>query len=94
MKKSLFFIAAFAALVSSSCKKIDGQGENLYGILSFDDFAVVCDESVETKAASAAGASYAIFVYDQEGNPVISTTYAAVKESNNKLSIPAGNYTL
>ena len=94
MKKSLFFIAAIAALVSSSCKKIDGQGENLYGILSFDDFAVVCDESVETKAASAAGASYAIFVYDQEGSAVISTTYAAVKESNNKLSIPAGNYTL
>ena len=94
MKKNLIFSAFCAAMmIVASCQKSpvnNGEGE---GYLSFADFALDIDEDVITKASAASG-NYSIFVLDADGNTVLTKTYAQVKENQDKLSIPAGNYTL
>lgn len=92
MKKIILILAAAVALMPA-CKKIDDKPV-LYGELSFADFTVECDDAVETKALTPAGGSYALFVYNQEGDVVVTTSYSAVKLNDSKLPLPAGSYTL
>lgn len=93
MKKTLLIATAVLAMFVS-CKKsgpIVSKGE---GFLSFEGLVLSKDDMVETKAVSAASGNYSIIVLDADENEVVRTTYASVKAADNKLSLPAGDYTL
>ena len=95
MKKILSYVIMAAALMLSvSCQKNivnEGKGE---GFLSFSEFALVLDETVDTKATEDAGGNYAIFILDAEGREVVRKSYSEVKENGNKISLTEGNYTV
>jgi len=92
MKKTLIYVAAsMIAMVSCQKTVINNIPED--GYLSFGGFSLDVDEEVITKADPASG-SYSIKIYDSEENLVKSLTYAQVKENNDKISLPAGTYTL
>ena len=94
MKKNLIFSAFCAVMmIVASCQKTPVNNVEGVGYLSFADFALDIDEDVVTKASAASG-NYSIFVLDADGNTVLSKTYAEVKDNQDKISIPAGNYTL
>ena len=88
-------MAAAASLSLGSCNKVTVTTKNATGMLSFSEFAITCDDEVETKAASAASGNYAVSIYNTANEElVLSTTYSAVKQKDNKVSLPAGNYRL
>lgn len=92
MKKIFILFAAVAVLFSASCQKSPvSSKEN--GYLSFSEFSLEVDEAVLTKA-DPAGDNYTIDIYDAEGISVITMTYAQVKNNNDRLTLPAGSYTL
>lgn len=93
MKKILLFAVSVAMMITASCQKSAFNNVKETGILSFGDFVVEVDETLVTKA-DAAGDNYSIVVNDMEGNPVLTKTYAQVKENNDMISLPAGTYTL
>ncbi len=94
MKKNIFLIAlAAAALTQASCDKVSiKKTENASGTLSFSEFII--DETVETKASSSAGGNYSIFIYDADNALKLSTYYNDIMSKGNKISLPAGDYTL
>ncbi len=95
MKRIFIIVAAVSALMLSSCRKAVVSSADMTGTLSFAEFAITCDDAVETKAASAASGNYAISIYNVETEALaVSTTYSAVKQKDNRLSLPAGNYRL
>lgn len=94
MKKNIIIAFASAALVLfASCQKTPIAAEQGVGYLSFSEFTLGLDETVETKAVAASG-NYKITIIDSEGNEVVKKTYDEVKNNDNKLSITAGKYTL
>lgn len=94
MKKNIIIAIASAAMVLlASCQKTPISSDKGLGYLSFSEFSLGLDETVDTKATPAGG-NYAISIVDVDGNVVIKKTYNEVKENDNKISIPAGNYTL
>lgn len=85
---------ATALILTVSCQKNivnEGKGE---GYLSFAEFALELDETVDTKATEAAGGNYSIFILDAEGLEVVRKSYSEVKENDNKISLTAGEYTV
>ena len=95
MKKIFFMtVAAVAMMFVASCQKVVVSFMNSSeGYLSFDEFSLGLDIEVETKASVASG-GYTVIVLDAEGTEVLRKTYAEVKNSNDKISLQAGNYTL
>ena len=93
MKKFSVIAAIAATLLSASCQKVYTP-RNGDGTLSLGEMSLSYDDELITKATSAASGTYAIFVYDANGDVAASTTYAAVKSNDNKISLPAGDYTL
>ncbi len=100
MKKIFVIMTAAAAFLSlASCKKVTVSSRDMNGTLSFAEFAISYDDAVETKAMTkadvAANGNYTISIYDTAtGDLAVSTTYSAVKQKDNKLSLPAGSYRL
>lgn len=95
MKKIFAIIAAASALSLASCKKVTVSSADVTGTLSFAEFAISCDDDVETKATVAATGNYVVSIYNTDTDELaVSTTYTAVKQKDNKLSLPAGNYRL
>ncbi len=96
MKKIFVIMAAAAAVLPfASCSKLKIMSTDMAGTLSFAEFAISCDDAVETKADVAASGNYTISIYDTAtGDLAVSTTYSAVKKKDNKISLPAGNYRL
>ena len=93
MKKNIILTIASAALVLfASCQKTPNTAEKGIGYLSFSNFSLGLDETVETKA-SPAGGNYTISIYDADENLVEQKTYNEVKNNDYKLSLPAGEYT-
>lgn len=93
MKRILSLIAVVAAISSStaSCTREFGVKED--GTLSLADFVISYDsEDLVTKAATPAGGNYVISIVNAEGTEVTRTTYSAVKDNDNKISLPAGEY--
>ncbi len=82
-----------AAAVITSCNKQNIE-EVRMGELSFADFALEYSDEVVTKATSAASGNYTIIVNNSDDVQVLKTTYTAVKADDNKISLPAGEYTL
>ena len=94
MKKNIIIAIASAAMVLfASCQKTPISAEKGFGYLSFSEFTLGLDETVETKATAASG-NYTITIIDADGKDVMRKTYDEVKNNDNKLSIPAGSYTL
>ncbi len=94
MKKNIIIAIASAAMVLfPSCQKTPISAEKGFGYLSFSEFTLGLDETVETKATAASG-NYTITIIDADENEVMRKTYDEVKNNDNKLSIPAGSYTL
>ena len=93
MKKILLFTFSVALMLFASCQKsyLNNGKEN--GFLSFGELVIGVDESVVTKA-DPAGDNYSVVVYDADGNDVVNMTYAQIKENDDKISLPAGSYTL
>lgn len=94
MKKNIIIAIASAAMVLfASCQKTPISAEKGFGYLSFSEFTLGLDETVETKATAASG-NYTITIFDADRNEVMRKTYDEVKNNDNKLSIAAGSYTL
>ncbi len=92
MKKIITVAAAVAALLLTAACNKDVQETDLTGYLSFAE--LYFDDEVITKATSAASGNYSIFIYDSASDLVLSTTYTAVKNNDNLISLSAGDYTL
>lgn len=94
MKKNIIIAFASAALVLfASCQKTPISAVQGVGTLSFGEFTLGLDETVETKAVAASG-NYTITIIDSEGNEVEKKTYDEVKNNDYKLTLTAGSYTL
>lgn len=94
MKKNIIIAFASAALVLfASCQKTPISVVQGVGTLSFGEFTLGLDETVETKAVAASG-NYTITIIDSEGNEVEKKTYDEVKNNDYKLTLTAGSYTL
>lgn len=95
MKKT--FIPAIASallMLFASCQKTAVNKEKGDGFLTFEDFSLDLDETVITKSAVAADGTYRISIIDADGEEIINKPYSEVKNNNNKISLPAGAYTL
>ena len=81
-------------VLSAACQKniVDDKPVQ-YGYLAFDEFSLGLDEELVTKATEANGI-YSVQILDEEGGAVLKKTYSEVKNNGNKISLPAGNYTL
>ena len=93
MKKYISIILSCAAVFfAASCQKVPvcNQGQ---GYLSLGELRLSVDEEVETKAV-AAGGNYIISVKNASGDEVLHKTYSEVISSGDKISLPAGEYTL
>lgn len=93
MKKKIILFAAAAAFFSAaSCQKSPVQAKE-YGYLSFGDFSLGLDESVETRAVGANG-SYSIYIYDSEGIQIQQYLYSEIMNESEPITLPAGIYSL
>lgn len=94
MKNISVLAAASAALMLfASCQKSPVTSEEKNGYLSFGEFSLVVDEDLVTKA-DPAGDNYSISILNADEQVVITKTYAEVKNNDNMISLPAGDYTL
>jgi hypothetical protein len=96
MMKKTFIPAIASALLMlfASCQKTAVNKEKGDGFLTFEDFSLDLDETVITKAAVAADGTYRISIIDADGVEIINKPYSEVKNNDNKISLPAGAYTL
>lgn len=92
MKKILVFASSVLVLLAS-CQKSPVHNAKGDGFLSFGAFSLEVDEAVVTKA-DPAGDNYSIRILNDEDITVITTTYVQVKENGDKITLPAGVYTL
>ena len=93
MKNKLILAAASAALMLfASCQKSPVSSEE-NGYLTFGGFSLEVDEALVTRADNA-GDNYSISILNSDEQTVLTKTYAEVKGNNNKISLPAGSYTL
>ena len=94
MKNNIIIaIASVAMMLCASCEKSLVAPEKEVGYLSFSEFSLGLDETVDTRATPAKG-NYSIKIYDADENEVVSTTYGAVTSSDKNISLSAGTYTL
>lgn len=93
MKKFILFSLSAALMLFASCQKSPIVNTNANGTLSFGSFDIDVDETLITKASPASG-NYTITILDADGMEHLKKTYASIKENGNKVSLPAGNYTL
>ena len=95
MKKNFILstLSVVLMLVASCQKTPVSNMKGANGYLSFAEFALELDEELDTKATPADG-GYTILILDDEDNQVFDGNYSEVKKNNNKISLPAGNYTL
>ena len=97
MKKLILYALSAALVMMASCQKspVTGGNDKGEGTLSFSSFALEVDETVLTRAeGTAAPGTYQINILDADGKEYLSATYNDIKNNNNQISLPAGNYTL
>lgn len=93
MKKNIIFLIA-ATLLFVACSENLNVTEKL-GYLSFDGSELEVDTDVSTKSTMPATGNYTIIVADKAGVlDTIKTDYKTIKDNGNKISLPAGNYTV
>lgn len=92
MKKIIILLSAAMALFAS-CQKSSLRNTKENGYLSFSEFTIAVDETVETKA-TAAPANYTIRILNADEIEILKKPYSDIKNNNDQLTLPAGNYTL
>lgn len=98
MKRN-YMIAALSAvlMLAASCQKTAVNNVNGNGFLAFGDFSLDIDEEVITKSETA-DEGYTIFIYkrvaEELGDLVKTMKYSEVLSNDDKISLPAGDYTL
>lgn len=94
MKKiTILATAIMAVFMAASCQKTVINLSQKHGFLSFGDMSLEIDETVTTKATAASG-NYMVIILDAEGEEYIRRSYSEIKNNEDKLSLPAGSYTL
>ena len=95
MRKYITIILSALLMVASSCqKRIDNSGPRK-GTLSFTEFSLSTDETVPLKSTSVEEQpEYYVFIYDQQENEVLKTTYSQIMASVSDIELRAGKYTL
>ncbi len=92
--KKLIFYSLFAVLaLAASCQKTPVANPKGNGTLYLGSLDLSLDEALVTKASEVSG-NYVVSILDSEGKEINRTTYAEIKASDNKLTLPAGTYTL
>lgn len=94
MKKSIISAIALTLVLFASCQKTPINNKQENGYLSFGDFSLDLDETVITKSPVPASGTYTITILDAEENEVLTKPYSEVKNNDDKITLPAGNYTL
>lgn len=94
MKKSIISAIALTLVLFASCQKTPINNKQENGYLSFGDFSLDLDETVITKSPVPASGTYTITILDSEENEVLTKPYSEVKNNDDKITLPAGNYTL
>lgn len=93
MKNNIIIaIASIAMMFCASCEKSLVAPEKEVGYLSFSEFSLGVDESVDTRAT--VGRNYSIKIYDANEDVVVDTTYGVIIDSGKNISLTAGEYTL
>ena len=92
MKKSLIILSAALTLLSS-CQKTVNPVVQETGTLSFANLRIGYDTDVYTKAEFAAPGNYVIFIYNESGDLVYTTSYSK-SQGEGGISLLAGDYTL
>ncbi len=93
MKNKFIIAAASAALMLfASCQKSPVSSEE-NGFLTFGGFSLEVDEALVTRADDA-GDNYSISILNSDQQTVLTKTYAEVRDNENRISLPAGSYTL
>ena len=87
-------MSAILMVSMASCKKYERNVRSTEGVLSLEGFELQWDETLLTKAATAAPGTYSIFIKNASGASVLETTYAQIKSAGGKVTLPAGDYTL
>ena len=85
-KTAIFTIASAFFFLMASCQKSPVQNIKGDGFLSLGEFSLDVDESVVTKA-DPAGDNYSIEIFDADGKPVKTLTYAQVKANGDMVMI-------
>ncbi|MDD7551592.1 MAG: DUF4493 domain-containing protein [Candidatus Cryptobacteroides sp.] len=97
MKTRRIFSIALAALCLVSCvdDKFDyNKGEELKGTLSLSSLDIEYSEEMITTKADQADNNYMIYIYDSADAKVWEGNYGSVKDSGDKISLLAGEYTM
>lgn len=94
MKKSIISAIALTLVLFASCQKTPINNKQENGYLSFGDFSLDLDETVIAKSPVPASGTYTITILDSEENEVLTKPYSEVKNNDDKITLPAGNYTL
>ena len=97
MKTRRIFSIALAALSLVSCvdDKFDyNKGEELKGTLSLSSLDIEYSEEMITTTADQADNNYMIYIYDSADAKVWEGNYGSVKDSGDKISLLAGEYTM
>ena len=100
MKKFILFSISAVMMLAVSCQKTsitNNQAQGGEGYLSFTSLVLDIDEAVDTKAASSLAPAqnyYQITIEDADGNVCLTKTYKEIKDADNKVTLPAGNYVL
>lgn len=94
MKKSIIIaLSVLGMFLSVSCQKTVVNAGPEAGYLSLGGFSLEIDEDLDTRASAASG-NYVISILDAEGNEYVRKSYSEVRNNDDKISLPAGNYTL
>lgn len=84
-----------AMMLASSCQKTPMKSGDKTGFLSFSEFSVNVDETLETKSTPTQSlGDYIVLVYNADGDEVLHKTYSEVANSTSDIELRAGLYTL
>lgn len=95
MKKNIILSLAALIALASCAQRQEISKAGIPGTLSFAGCNLSVDEDVETKSVMPAGGNYTVIINDQSGeNEPVVTNYKAIKDNDNKISLPEGKYTV
>lgn len=93
--KKIYLVFLAAACILSSCEKPNNQSDSKYGTLIVS--GVECDNTVisQSKAVTPALDSYVLEVYNSVNDQLVyKTSYAELKQNQNKIKLLGGDYRL
>lgn len=88
--RKYFAILCAAAVMLTSCGKLESNRTADEGVLSFGSLDLTCDTEVITRASSPASGNYYIFISDKGGRTVYSGNYSEIRGGS--ITLPSGSY--